>query len=253
MTDATNPKSATKPDAAGKPKAAAKGTAAAKTVAAAKPKAGATSKPSAKPKPGSAKPVAKSTPAASPKVATKPSPARKAAAASATAKPKPAAPTALTVLFIRHADAGDPATWTGMDAERPLSKKGRRQAKRLGDLLDRLRVRPEALLTSPRVRAADTAKLIGRRIGRESKVEPRLDAGFNAEALASIVSDLDPAFSTVAIVGHDPDFSLLASWLVEAPLALSKGALARIDLPERAVGPGRGTLRWLLPPDAVPS
>ena len=268
MTDGANPPpgakpKATKPKAPANPVGAAKPKAAAKPVAAAKPKARANWKPAANLKPGSARTAATSRPGASAKTAAKPSPARKAAAASASAKPKravsasakpkPAAPTALTVLFIRHADAGDPATWTGTDAERPLSKKGRRQAKRLGDLLDRLRVRPEALLTSPRVRAADTAKLIGRRIGRSSKVEPRLDAGFNAEALGSLIAELDATSSTVAIVGHDPDFSTLASWLVDAPLALSKGALARVDLPERAVGPGKGTLQWLLPPDAVSS
>ena len=38
----------------------------------------------------------------------------------------------LELYFLRHADAGDPMTWPGDDADRPLSKKGRRQAKRLG-------------------------------------------------------------------------------------------------------------------------
>ena len=196
------------------------------------------------------KATTKATPGASPKAVPKPAAARNTATALAT--PRAAAPKGLTILFIRHADAGDSAAWTGNDADRPLSKKGRKQAKRLGDLLDRLRLRPEPLLTSPRIRAADTARLIGRRIGRESKIEPRLDAGFDAEALASLVAELD-ASSTVAIVGHDPDFSTLASWLVDAPLALSKGALARIDLSEGVIGAGKGTLQWLLPPDAVPS
>src|SRR6186713_883932 len=94
-------------------------------------------------------------------------------------KPKepvaPASPRPLTLLFIRHADAGDAGTWPGDDAARPLSKKGRRQAKRLGDLLDRLHVRPDSILASPRVRAADTAKIVGRRVRREAKVDDRLD------------------------------------------------------------------------------
>jgi phosphohistidine phosphatase len=227
-------------------------------------------------KPAARKPAAKpAKPAAAAAEATKPTTrsavAAKAKSGSAT-KTKPAAPTAkpaaaavagkrpvappnprsLTLLFIRHADAGDAATWPGDDAARPLSKKGRRQAKRLGDLLDRLRVRPDAILTSPRVRAADTAKIVGRRVGRDSTVDDRLDAGFDAKGLAALVAEVAPAASTVAIVGHDPDFSTLASWLVDAPLSMSKGALARIELPERTVGPGKGTLRWLLPPDAIP-
>ena len=50
----------------------------------------------------------------------------------------PADDIALTLYLVRHADAGDPAAWTGNDADRPLSKKGRRQSKRLDDLLDQL-------------------------------------------------------------------------------------------------------------------
>ncbi len=247
MTDATKPASKPVAARAGAAKSAAR-TPKAAVKPATTPKATAT-----KPKATATKPKAttKAPSGASPKAVPKPAAARN--TATATAAPRRAAPKGLTILFIRHADAGDSAAWTGNDAERPLSKKGRKQAKRLGDLLDRLRLRPEPLLTSPRVRAADTARLIGRRIGRESTIEPRLDAGFNAEALASLVAELSASSSTVAIVGHDPDFSTLASWLVDAPLALSKGALVRIDLPERSIGAGKGTLAWLLPPDAVPS
>ena len=157
----------------------------------------------------------------------------------------------LDLLIVRHADAGDPATWPGDDAERPLSKKGRRQAKRLGDLLDELGIRPDVVLTSPKVRAADTAQLIGRRVGRKPTVDYRLEGGFDPDGLAGLVADLDPGVARVMLVGHDPDFSSLASWLVGAPLSLPKGALARIELPERAVGDGRGILRWLVPPNAV--
>jgi len=216
---------------------------------------------------GSAAPAAGTAPTrkirAKPTAPAGPKPAHKARSAAA-AKPAsakvaakepvpPASLRPLTLLFIRHADAGDAATWPGDDAARPLSKKGRRQAKRLGDLLDRLQVRPDSILTSPRVRAADTARIVGRRVRREAKVDDRLDAGLDAEALATLVGEAAPGASTLVIVGHDPDFSTLASWLVDAPLSLSKGALARIELPERAVGPGSGTLRWLLPPDAIPS
>lgn len=199
----------------------------------------------------------KPTAAAKPKPAQKATPAANAKPASAAVAAKeavaPAGTRPLTLLFIRHADAGDAATWAGDDAARPLSKKGRRQAKRLGDVLDRLQVRPDSILTSPRVRAADTARIVGRRVRREAKVDDRLDAGFDAEALGTLVGEATSGASILAIVGHDPDFSTLASWLVDAPISLSKGALARIELPERAVGPGSGTLRWLLPPDAIPS
>ena len=120
---------------------------------------------------------------------------------------------ALTLYLVRHADAGDPAAWTGNDADRPLSKKGRRQSKRLGDLLDQLRVRPDAVLhrhgSAPRI----PRSCLAGEIGRAWEVDGRLDAGFDAEGLTSRLSMSDSAASAVVLVGHDPDFSRLASWL----------------------------------------
>lgn len=162
-----------------------------------------------------------------------------------------ATPQPLSLLLIRHADAGDSATWEGDDAVRPLSKKGRRQSKRLGALLDDLDIRPDVLLTSPRVRAADTAKLVGRAVGVKAGVDARLDAGFGRDSLAAIVADVPATASILAIVGHDPDFSTLASWLSDAPISMAKGALVRLELPDRTVAAGSAALRWLLPPDAV--
>jgi phosphohistidine phosphatase len=186
-------------------------------------------------------------------IAAAPKPARKAGAKPVRAPAAPAerAPESLQLLFIRHADAGDSATWPGEDAVRPLSKKGRRQSRRLGDLLESLKVRPDVLLTSPKVRAVDTAKLVGRRVGAKARVDARLADGFDGAGLRLLVEGLPPGAGTVALVGHDPDFSTVVSWLTGAPIEMAKGALARVDLAGRAVGAGVGALRWLLPPDAV--
>jgi phosphohistidine phosphatase len=171
--------------------------------------------------------------------------------ATAIAEPTPAPSLGLELYLLRHADAGDPATWAGDDADRPLSKRGRKQARRLGELLKDLGWKPDAIVTSPKLRAAETAKAVGRKVRATPGVDERLGSGLDAGALGELVTDLGADVSSVVLVGHDPDFSSLASWLVGAPLSLRKGALARIDLPDRAVGAGRGSLRWLLPPDAV--
>jgi phosphohistidine phosphatase len=157
----------------------------------------------------------------------------------------------LQLLFIRHADAGDSAAWQGNDAERPLSKKGRRQSRRLGDLLATLKVRPDALLTSPKVRAADTAKLVGRRVGAKPIIDARLGGGFDGSGLAQLIGELPAGTEVLALVGHDPDFSAVVSLLTAATIELPKGALARVDLPDRTARAGGGELRWLLPPDVV--
>ena len=73
--------------------------------------------------------------------------------------PEPAP--ALQLYLLRHADAGDPMAWPGDDAERPLSAKGKRQARRLGSLLADIGWKPDVILTSPKIRAAQTARLVG--------------------------------------------------------------------------------------------
>lgn len=172
------------------------------------------------------------------------------AAADATSEAT-AAPRKLTLYVLRHADAGDPMAWTADDAERPLSKKGRRQAKRLARYLKDLDIQPDSILTSPKIRASATAKIVGRAVNRKPISDERLTIDFGAEALAGLVAALEPGAGSIMLVGHDPDFSDAVSWLVGAAITMRKGALAVIDLPDREAGAGRGSLRWLLPPDAV--
>jgi phosphohistidine phosphatase len=160
-------------------------------------------------------------------------------------------PGGLGLFLLRHADAGDPAAWAGDDAERPLSKKGRKQARVLGAHLDDLRLGIDAIITSPRVRAADTAKAVGKALGVKPTRDDRLSGGFDPPGLRELLGGLDASVSNVVLVGHDPDFSTIASWLTDAPNALRKGAIVRIDLPSRGAVAGSGALRWLLPPDAL--
>ena len=61
--------------------------------------------------------------------------------------------------LLRHADAGDPEAWTGPDAVRPLSDKGRKQSKRLGDHLASIGFTADAIITSPKIRAEQTAEI----------------------------------------------------------------------------------------------
>jgi phosphohistidine phosphatase len=161
------------------------------------------------------------------------------------------APSALELYLVRHADAGDSSLWTGVDAERPLSKKGRRQAKALARTLKDLGLRVDAVITSPLVRAVQTAKPIAKATGVELLVDERLGYEFGKRQLQALVGQLGPAMQRVVLVGHDPGFTDVATLLVGAPVTMAKGALARIDLAERVVRAGAGNLRWLLPPDAV--
>ena len=225
------PKAAAVPKSAAKPEPAARTKSLANMKAAPKAKQPATPTPAAKPKVAAA---AKPTPSEVPPVTS---------GAPASAEP-------VELYLLRHADAGDPMTWAGDDAERPLSEKGRRQAKRLGSLLAGIKLRPDVILTSPKLRAADTAKIVGKAVSVKPKKDDRLGDSIALGDLASLIAANQGA-RRVVLVGHDPDFSTLASSLTGAAIELKKGAIARIDLSDAGPRAGGGALRWLVPPSVL--
>lgn len=133
------------------------------------------------------------------------------------------------IWFLRHGDAedGDP------DFDRRLTEKGERQARDAGVTLAALGARPELCLTSPRVRARETARLACAALGIEPALEDRL-AGGRFDPL-ELVAGLDD----VLLVGHEPDFSDAVHRLTGARVDMKKGGLAGVE---------DGVLRVLLRP-----
>jgi phosphohistidine phosphatase len=154
------------------------------------------------------------------------------------------------LYLLRHAHAGDPMGWDGPDDARPLSDKGEKQADRLGRFLAQIGFKPDAILTSPKVRAARTAEMVGAHLDMKTGTDERLGGQLGLEELEQVIRDAgDP--ERLVVVGHDPDFSDLAALLCGTPeIPIRKGALARIDV-HRPLEPGGGTLRWLVPPDLL--
>ena len=135
--------------------------------------------------------------------------------------------------LLRHGDAEDGSP----DAERPLTGKGAKQARAAGRALAALGVELDACLTSPKARAADTAKLVCDALGVEPQHEPKLAGGpFDAEALAAGLGD------NVLLVGHDPDFSMAVHALTGAQVRMKKGGMAGVE---------KGELKVLLRPDEL--
>ena len=155
----------------------------------------------------------------------------------------------IELIVLRHAHAGDSATWQGDDELRPLTEKGRRQAERVGRLLAAAGFVPDAVLASPLVRARQTAEIVADLLGVPVHLEARLGEMVDLPVLERILEDAGSPGRPV-IVGHDPDFSDLVSELVGAPVPMRKGALARIDV-ERPLASGTGELRWLVPPELL--
>ena len=128
--------------------------------------------------------------------------------------------------LLRHGDAADGSP----DAERPLTKKGERQSRAAGLALKELGVELSACLTSPKVRAADSARLACEALGIEPTLEPKLSGGpFDGEALAAGLGE------HVLLVGHDPDFSMAVHALTGAQVRMKKGGLAGVEKGELMV------------------
>jgi phosphohistidine phosphatase len=161
----------------------------------------------------------------------------------------PVRKTRFEIYLLRHADAGDPDAWEGDDAERPLSAKGTRQAERLARFLSASGFKPDRIISSPKLRASQTASIVGTAVGVAVATDERLAEGFDLSRVSAMIGAADS--SRTVLVGHDPDFSdLLAELTGSKALPLPKGALARVDFEDKPRR-GAGTLRWLIPPDAL--
>jgi phosphohistidine phosphatase len=114
------------------------------------------------------------------------------------------------VLIVRHAEAaaGSP------DDLRPLTGAGREHARALGERFAADGITPDAILTSPLLRARETADEIGRAVGVEAEADDRLAPGAEADDVrAAVVGRGD----TVVVVGHQPDCGRAAAALGGVP------------------------------------
>jgi phosphohistidine phosphatase len=126
----------------------------------------------------------------------------------------------VTIYLLRHGDAED---GDGDDAARRLTPKGERQAEAAGKALAAIGAEIDACLTSPKARAAETARIACLALEIEPETADELGGGpFEAEALTARRGD-------VLLVGHEPDFSGEVARLTGARVKLRKGGLAVVD------------------------
>ena len=129
---------------------------------------------------------------------------------------------ALVRLFLvrhAHADPGEP------DELRPLSEQGRVQARALAVRL--AAAEPDVVLSSPLLRARETAAAIARGTGAELRVDERLSPGATAASLRAAVAG---AAATVVAVGHQPDCSEIALELTGRDPGFAPAGVAELDL-----------------------
>ena len=155
----------------------------------------------------------------------------------------------MELYFFRHGDA-EPASATLSDDARQLTDRGRRDTSAVAQVLHRAGLRPEAILTSPLVRARQTGEVLQDVFNLKARADERLRSGCALGAVRDLVSD-NP-HERLMLIGHEPDFSAIVGRLVgNARVQIKKSGFARVHC-ER-VEPGQGVLVWLLTPDLFPA
>jgi phosphohistidine phosphatase len=155
------------------------------------------------------------------------------------------------VFLVRHGIAAEPdgLRWPG-DRERPLTDEGEKSFRSEARGLAKITEPPEAVFSSPLVRALQTAKILEEDARwPAASLMPELEPDVSAlDVIAALSSRPMPA--SFALVGHEPSLSLLAGALLgDAEIEIKKGGVARLHVD--AFKPGGGRLRWLLPPKVL--
>jgi phosphohistidine phosphatase len=159
-------------------------------------------------------------------------------------------PASYELYLIRHGLAEERGEAWPDDAKRPLTEQGMSRLRRSARALARLGTVVDVVLTSPLVRARQTAEIMAAGFSPHPAVI-NVDALAPGGAPPALAAELEKhgRRHRVLIVGHEPALGELAAWLTGArnPLEFKKGGICRIDV-NGATLRGGGALRWMMTP-----
>jgi len=119
-----------------------------------------------------------------------------------------------TLTIVRHAKSSWKNPGLG-DRERPLSKRGERDAPVMGKRIANAGIRPSLIVSSPAVRAWTTARIVARELTYPLEFLQREDTLYLASVhdIVDVIIAQDPGFNSLMIVGHNPGFTDFANYL----------------------------------------
>ncbi|MBD2326607.1 phosphohistidine phosphatase SixA [Alkalinema sp. FACHB-956] len=157
-----------------------------------------------------------------------------------------------SLYLIRHGLAGQFGDYAD-DAARPLTPEGVQKTRKIARRLHEVDVRVDRLLTSPYLRAKQTAEILQEE-GMSTDVEllDCLAPEGNFTHWLEVLQAWQSVAKPIAIVGHEPDLSQAAERLVFGSvinrLVLKKAGAIGLELPTTGALVGKGTIFWLTPP-----
>ncbi len=145
------------------------------------------------------------------------------------------------LYFIRHASAGEPGA--GTDEERRLTARGEGEARRAGLALRALRAAPRVILSSPALRALETARLVAAGLEESPPVEtrPELYGGTSPESYLRIIEPF--LAGSLAVVSHQPDLSHFIRVFAGETVAFMPSSVCCLEIQG-----GRGRMLWIKGP-----
>ncbi len=138
----------------------------------------------------------------------------------------------MIIHLIRHAQALERSREIP-DEQRCLTCRGRKRFRLVAAAIRKLDVDPEAILTSPKIRAVQTAEILAALLhfSGELLVVPALAAEFTLAALRQVIISR-PCASELVFVGHEPDIGALTATLLQlkGPCTLTKGSVVTMEV-----------------------
>ncbi|HUA82693.1 MAG TPA: phosphohistidine phosphatase SixA [Bryobacteraceae bacterium] len=156
----------------------------------------------------------------------------------------------MEVYLLRHGIAEDHAA-SGRDADRVLTEEGKRKLQKVMDRARKAGVNPTLILSSPLVRAIETAQIAAEALEYKSEIarsNALLPNAAPRDVWAEIRAHRDEP--SMLLAGHEPLFSQTVAYLLGSTRAMvefKKGALIRVDFAALGAEP-RGVLEWMLTP-----
>jgi phosphohistidine phosphatase len=160
----------------------------------------------------------------------------------------------MNLYILRHGIAVEHGTpGYEQDADRPLTPEGERKLWRITESMDTLDLRFDLILSSPYLRARQTAEIVAKalKLGKRLQFSDHLIPAGSTSELVESLRRLEPAPKNVLLVGHEPYLSGLISLLVAGDerllMLLKKGGLCKMSV--ESLSHGRcACLEWLLTP-----
>ena len=160
-----------------------------------------------------------------------------------------------SIIIFRHGKSDWDAIYD-RDHDRPLSKRGVKASKKMGQYLNTIHQTPEIVISSSAIRAKNTAKLAIEHGNWSSRffIETKIYGG-TSETLLSIIQSTEDKYESICLVGHEPTCSIFISMCTYHSQRFTTASMAKINFKTNSwseINFGAGTLEWIKSPKEIP-